>query len=1232
MAKNRLLLRCFLFAMTLALAAQSAWCQKPEVLESAHYRIFYQKQNAELAGKVLEIAEQVWPTLARAYDAYKHYQRIDVFLTDYGDDANGFAIYEFSRVEIFVPHINWVMRGRGNWVGNVVTHELAHIFTLRQQAGTSSVDEFDAGIYKYNKKTNYSFNVPWIPRVSPTWWVEGIAQFESTQNGYDLWDSQRDMIVRDGYLTKTLPSLGEIETFDGDWLQAERTYNTGFAFLLYLKERFGVDKVRDLAVPKPLFNFSTSVRKALGKSLEDLFEDWKKSLDEKYARFKEYPLDAPVDPEIRGNYNQNFTLSADGRYQAWLGNDNRDSPMNWIFWKDLQKGESGKSRKPVSTPEAPPTGTPLRQAAEPEQLPVASLPPSAMRPLPFASRGFLGSMPGASPRQALRPRTVTGQAQRLRDKRVCGHFSENRSEEFGAAGLEFNQDNTRLLTTRSNRYSSYNDIWEYEFQATGKSEEERWHQLTWNERASFATYHPTRPNVILFVRLSHGNTNVALLDSVGRVLQLTNFREGQQAYNPRFTPSGDSIYFSLGVDEKEAIVAVPANLPGFDPFQAIRDSAAFPDSMYVARGYRLTFVTPLEKGSVRDLHFAHDTLFWSSSTKEGVFNVYSHLPGDSMTYRATQVQGQALEPQVYNGELYYQGYRQQHFNFYKRPLALAPAYPWKRPMDTLPASRSKKLDYKKAADEGEAGAPRIAWSINPFLVMSPQFLDDTTLSDLSLVTGVSAMIGDLGLNITHSVEGYVSKVVDSHTPMDYGLTYAGYWSQPTIRHQLFSWTPELQYYLHHSLAHQNQKFTVQQTFDAPQLGGTVEVVDRVRYEYLISRDVLGYNLAMPYHNGPLWGGYFIFVAGGQWERRQLDIDIQEDYTATLMPINSVLLDTSLNEPLLRESDAAKMFSQQAIMGWQTYTRGKYLPSSFDIYGSVQKWWTTYGDQALQTDTTLRQNLSSRGRVAPLLVITQKDFQPWQLDVTTGFTLAKGSPKTGSLGISLSTVAQAGSFTEKFPMSNALVDLKAAANPDGSPRLDTTFGEIPPNNLWLMTYRLGLSRMPGYGYNFFYQGQDILQGSAMFWTRTALEIPYLVRQFVGLGTPPSSFNQVRLSLIGDAGTALFKAPTRLVSTLEKGQQKMLFDYGVRVSATMYFYHAYPLTAYFQVFQPYNQLKASDLYLSDYRGPPAPRDPQMSDADYQRYLDGFFAGDEVLRNNYMKAVKDPRFFFGLEIGVF
>ena len=32
--------------------------------------------------EILEIAEAVWPTLARAYDAYGHYQRIDIIVLD----------------------------------------------------------------------------------------------------------------------------------------------------------------------------------------------------------------------------------------------------------------------------------------------------------------------------------------------------------------------------------------------------------------------------------------------------------------------------------------------------------------------------------------------------------------------------------------------------------------------------------------------------------------------------------------------------------------------------------------------------------------------------------------------------------------------------------------------------------------------------------------------------------------------------------------------------------------------------------------------------------------------------------------------------------------------------------------------------------------------------------------------------------------------------------------------
>ena len=38
------------------------------------------------------------------------------------------------------------------------------------------------------------------------------------------------------------------------------------------------------------------------------------------------------------------------------------------------------------------------------------------------------------------------------------------------------------------------------------------------------------------MRKKAGTTNLAVLDSTGRIGQLTNFSRGQQVYNPRFTP------------------------------------------------------------------------------------------------------------------------------------------------------------------------------------------------------------------------------------------------------------------------------------------------------------------------------------------------------------------------------------------------------------------------------------------------------------------------------------------------------------------------------------------------------------------------------------------------------------------------------------------------------------------------------------------------------------------------
>ena len=91
--------------IALALVYRPAHTQKLLTLETPRFRVAFEKKYAQLGGEILKVAESVWPTLAKAYDSYEHYERIDIIVSDDGDDANGFAIYNFSRVAIFAPHM-----------------------------------------------------------------------------------------------------------------------------------------------------------------------------------------------------------------------------------------------------------------------------------------------------------------------------------------------------------------------------------------------------------------------------------------------------------------------------------------------------------------------------------------------------------------------------------------------------------------------------------------------------------------------------------------------------------------------------------------------------------------------------------------------------------------------------------------------------------------------------------------------------------------------------------------------------------------------------------------------------------------------------------------------------------------------------------------------------------------------------------------------------------------------
>lgn len=1201
-------------ALACLLAAAPARAEKLKTLETPHYRVVYGKKYLQLAGEVLEVAEAVWPTLAKAYESYDRYEPITIRIIDAGDEANGFAIYTYSSIAIYPSHMDWVMRNRQTWIRNVVTHELSHVFSLRRASWLSPVDavEFLGSTYNYTDRINYSFHIPWVPLIAPTWYIEGIAQFEAYMNGNDSWDSQRDMVVRDAFLTGTLPTLDFIETFepDEDWTQAERCYNTGYAFLIYLKDRFGADKVRKLAFAKPLFNFSYSVEQAFGRDLPRLFEDFKRSLADRYADFREMAADSLADSEMTGGYQQNLAISPDGRYMAWLGNDeDRRYPLNWIFWKPVggKATRSGRSAPaPVETP-APPPPSP---APEPVPSPDPGPGPGAAGILSGEgpASGISGVMPpfrAPNPALALmkrapallgnpHPRPAGAGTGVNAPARAPDFPGARRSEEFGSAGLEFNREGTRLLTARQDRYARYTDLWEYEFRSR-KPESEKWHRLTWEERAAYPSYHPFR-ELIVYSRKHEGSSDLALLDSAGRTWQLTHFSNGEQVYNPRFTPAGDSVYFTLGLGDKEAVVAINADAPGFNPFQAVRDSALFPDSLPVAKGQALSIVIDWRRGAIRNLRFSGDTLFFSSNAEDSiysVYDVYARVPGDSALYRATRVAGQALEPLVHDGELYYQGYRKQRFRIYRQPLSLmrtgrtiAP------PRDTIPAPKPKSPDYEKIFTSGEYGGTKVAADITPFLAVSPVFLSGTR-SYTDFVLGLNLAFGEAYGGIYQAVSGAVTKRTRLDSPLNYLFTYDGVLGGTPIRHMRFDWTPALYYSLYHDIVGSNDAYVDQGPFD----GAGVDAYQTIRTQLYTEWSRWSLSAAAPLPYG--------FALGGSYFQQFIDQDISQQGELRAVGDNSLLDSYSLPRTgLLLGASEHRHYEANLGWGWSKGMAGTFLPTGGGLYAMAHKYWSTYETRLAFLDSVNQVRIYRGNEAAPAYVPVQEEYDPWAVEGALG-----GIYSVGRL-LSVFANVEAGMFLNTFPTIEAPGHVNAG---------DTLFVKQPQPYLWPIMYRLGYYRLSGYPYNFYYRGRDIMEGSSYGFAQAGVQVPLKAGAFLP-GLPITSLKQFMVTALGECGTTLLSTPDAAGDSLWLQQYHLLVDVGLRLSANFRLYHQYPFTIYAQGFLPINNLKAENLYNRDYASSAARPGETAAERDWRD------------RKAYIDIVKQPRYYVGFNLGLF
>ncbi|MBM3265933.1 MAG: PD40 domain-containing protein, partial [candidate division Zixibacteria bacterium] len=347
-----------------------------------HFYIYFSPNTEHTARRVADVAEEVFGVMAASFNFYDRFSRIHILVHDDEDFSNGFASYYENRVEIWASDLDFpYLRGTHDWIKLVVTHELAHIVSLKMASkGIFTAALFTTG--QFNHNPDFSLVLPWLHLVAPSWYVEGIAQLVDEQIGYEAWDSHRDMLLRMATLENDLLTYSEMGVFSHNSVHSEMVYNQGFGLLRYIRDRFGKGKAEAIALETGYLRFDPAVKKILGISAGQLYRDWRQHLRRAYGdrmhrivsnrlgpaadglwkpgeRIEDEDMKRLINAFDRrfegdmgvdgGSFDLHPVFSPDGTRLAYLSNGDSDFAITTIWILDLKTGKRTDTRERATT-------------------------------------------------------------------------------------------------------------------------------------------------------------------------------------------------------------------------------------------------------------------------------------------------------------------------------------------------------------------------------------------------------------------------------------------------------------------------------------------------------------------------------------------------------------------------------------------------------------------------------------------------------------------------------------------------------------------------------------------------------------------------------------------------------------------------------------------------------------------------------------------------------------------
>jgi len=286
-----------------------------QVLTTEHFKIYFYKEESDLAEIAAKSAEDAYDILAAKfnheiyskvpliiYSNPNHFVQTNVTWTLLPENVAGFT--EFIKGRVVVP-----FGGSYHDFDRVIRHELVHVFTIGKLSRAGREYGRIGATYP------------------PLWFIEGLAEHWSRP-----WDSEADLIVRDMVINGTLPSIADLWTVEGSYFM----YKLGQSICEFITDVYGEDKLMRLFDNWPIGgDFDDILEFTLGKNLKSLSEQWEYYLKKKY--FPEIAgLDLPDKKATRLTKRQ-FAV----RPVPVTITNKRGEPEQWVIYKANKAGYSG---------------------------------------------------------------------------------------------------------------------------------------------------------------------------------------------------------------------------------------------------------------------------------------------------------------------------------------------------------------------------------------------------------------------------------------------------------------------------------------------------------------------------------------------------------------------------------------------------------------------------------------------------------------------------------------------------------------------------------------------------------------------------------------------------------------------------------------------------------------------------------------------------------------------------